>query len=52
MDVLQIIEYAKYIQQPDDYNDDNHGIQNSFNGTLHGNERVDEPKNDSNSNKD
>lgn len=51
MDVLQIIEYPKYVQQPNYNNDYNDGIQNSFYGPLHRNEGVNKPENYSNSNK-
>jgi hypothetical protein len=50
MDILQIIEYAKYVQQPNYQYNHNHGIQNSFNGALHWNERIDKPENYSNDN--
>ena len=50
--LIHTAQNAKNIEQPDHHNNDNDRVQNAFNGTLHRDERVDEPKNDSNSNKD
>lgn len=49
-DIFQIIQYSKYVQQPYNYDNYNDRVQNAFNGSLHGNERVDKPEDDSNSN--
>ena len=43
-DVLQTVQNSKFFQQPNYQNDNNNGIKNAFNGALHGNEAIDQPK--------
>jgi len=35
---------SKYIQEPEHHNDHNNGIQNGLNRSLHGNESVNQPE--------
>jgi hypothetical protein len=52
MKLLQCTQHTKYLQQPNYNNDNNYCIKNVFDGMLHGNESINEPKNYSNSNED
>jgi hypothetical protein len=50
MYIRQVTEKAKYLQKPDDYNNHNYNVENSFQSALHGYVIVDNPKQDACSN--
>jgi hypothetical protein len=47
-----VIENSKNLQEPQNHNNDHNDIQDSFYGSSHRDESVDEPQNNTNHDKD
>jgi hypothetical protein len=50
MYIGQVTEKTKYLQKPNNYNNHNYNVENSFQSALHGYVIVDNPKQDACSN--
>jgi len=51
MDILQTAKHSKSIKQPDNEDDYNNGIKNSFDSPLHRNVAINQPEKYSDNNK-
>ena len=44
IDILQVMEKSKYFQKPNNNNDYNNNIEDTFNCMIHRDESINEPK--------
>ena len=47
LELRDIVEETEYIHKPQNHDNDDNRVENAFDGPLHGNEAVDQPKQNS-----
>jgi len=50
MYIRQVAEKPEYLEKPNDKNDHNHKVEDSFDLVIHGDERIDNPKKNTHNN--